>query len=111
MKKLLHFSVLSLAFLSILCVFNSTCNAEMVQGVVVVGERKCSKYDAIVIYTNMGYVAAEVYSGNFDKDDIVIGDLNSYGFKDVLVNGRSGRLYIDDYMLNKERAASKCWRG
>ena len=68
------------------------------------------KNDLVVIYTSSGYVIAEQYSGSFDKDDKVVGALNSYGFKDVLVNGRSGRLYIDDFMLSRDRAAEKCFR-
>jgi hypothetical protein len=84
--------------------------AQVVSGVVVVGERGCRKRDKIVLYTNLGFVIAEVYSDSFYKDDQVIGELNSYGFKDVLVNGRSARLYIDDYMLSRDRAAEKCFR-
>ena len=82
----------------------------MVEGVVVVGERGCKKSDLVVIYTSSGYVVAEQYGGSFDKDNKVVGVLNSYGFKDVLVNGRSGRLYIDDFMLSRDRAAEKCFR-
>lgn len=88
----------------------ATFAESMVEGVVVVGERGCKKYDLVVIDTNDGYVLAEQYGGSFDKGDKVVGALNSYGFKDVLVNGRSGRLYIDDYMLSRDRAAEKCFR-
>ena len=84
--------------------------AQVVSGVVVVGERGCRKRDKVVIFTNQGFVVAEVYAGNFDKDDQVIGELDSYGFKDVLVNGQSAKLYIDDYMLSRDRAAEKCFR-
>lgn len=94
----------------ILNIAPTPANAEMVQGVVVVGERGCKKYDVIVIQTNLGYVIAEVFSGMFDKGDIVVGDLNSFGFHDVLVNGMSGNLYIDDYFLGRNDAAKKCFR-
>lgn len=93
-----------------LCSISFGVAAEMVEGIVVVGERRCSKYDIVVLYTQRGYVIAQVYSGSFDKDDKVVGELNSYGFKDVLVEGSSGRLYIDDYMLGRDRAAEKCFR-
>ena len=83
--------------------------ADIVQGQVIVGERGCSKRDYIVIATNLGFVYAQQYSGSFDKGDVVVGELNSYGFKDVLINNSSGRLYIDDYMMSKTRAADKCF--
>lgn len=88
----------------------TTFAGNMVEGVVVVGERGCKKNDVVVIYTNNGYVIAEQYGGSFDKNDKVVGDLNSYGFTDVLVNGISGQLYIDDYMLSRSRAAEKCFK-
>ena len=84
-------------------------NAELVKGVVVVGERGCQKRDYIVINTNMGFVYAQQFIGSFDKGDEIIGELNSYGFKDVLVNSSSGRLWIDDYMLSRNRASEKCF--
>jgi hypothetical protein len=90
--------------------WGTQASAEMVQGVVVVGERGCSKRDYIVISTAQGFVYAQQWSGSFDKDDVVVGRLNSYGFKDVLVNGRSARLWIDDYMLSRSSAADKCYR-
>ncbi len=83
--------------------------AKSFEGVVVVGERGCKASDYIVIYTDMGYVYAQQYSGSFDKDDEVVGDLNNYGFKDVLVNSSSGRLWIDDYMMSKSKVAEKCF--
>jgi hypothetical protein len=82
--------------------------SEMITGSVVVEENTCKHRDYIVIYTNNGLVYAQVYSGSFDKDDVVIGEINSYGFKDVLVDGRSARLWIDDYWLTKEKAIAKC---
>ena len=101
MKQLIIF--ITTIFLS------SFLHAEIVRGIVVVGERKCKKRDYIVIETNMGYVYAQQYSGNYDRGDEVIGELNSYGFKDVLVQSSSGRLYIDDYMMSKSKAAEKCF--
>jgi hypothetical protein len=96
------------SFIFTLCA--ATASAEMSQGVVAVGERGCLKSDKIVIYTKRDFVIAEVHSGFFDKDDFVVGDLNSYGFKNVLVNGRSGKIYVDDYMLSREQAAEKCYK-
>ena len=101
MKKII--SLLLVSFLI------SHANAQMVKGVVVVGERGCQKRDYIVIDTNLGFVYAQQYSGSFDKGDIVTGELNGYGIKEVLVNSSSGRLWIDDYMLSKSRASEKCF--
>jgi hypothetical protein len=83
--------------------------ADMVRGVVVVGEYKCKKRDYIVIETNLGFVYAQQYGGSFSRGDEVVGDLNSYGFKDVLVQSSSGRLWIDDYMMSKAKASEKCF--
>lgn len=101
MKKILTFSLL---------LFIHNAFADVVKGEVIIGERGCSKRDYIIIATNLGFVYAQQYSGNFDKGDEVVGELNSYGFKDVLINKSSGRLYIDDYMMSKTKAAEKCFR-
>lgn len=94
----------------LITMFSSNVSAEVVEGVVVVGEKGCAKRDYIIINTNLGFVYAQQYSGSFDKGDTVVGDLNGYGFKDVLVNSASGRLWIDDYMLSKSKASKKCFK-
>jgi hypothetical protein len=83
--------------------------AQVVEGVVVMGEGDCNKRAITILNTNYGFVVADVYTGNFDKGDLVIGELNSYGLHDVLVNGSSGSFYVDDYGLNKSRAAEMCF--
>jgi hypothetical protein len=83
--------------------------AETVRGVVVVGEYKCKKRDYIIIETNMGFVYAQQFGGSFSRGDEVVGDLNSFGFKDVDVQSSSGRIWIDDYMMSKSRATEKCF--
>jgi len=49
--------------------------------------------------------------GGYDPDvgDAIVGDLRSYGFKDVIypANGSTGRVYVDDYMLSRSRAVEK----
>lgn len=98
-----------IAFFSALFFLSLASHAEMVRGIVVVGEYKCKKRDYIVIETNLGYVYAQQYGGSFSRGDEVIGDLNSYGFKDVLIQSSNGRLWIDDYMMSKSRATEKCF--
>jgi len=75
-------------------------------GTVAVTTRGClSRY---VVDTPSGYVLAEWYGGHDpDRGDTVEGDLNSYGFKDVLINGSSSRAYIDDYMLSRDSVIRK----
>jgi hypothetical protein len=49
--------------------------------------------------------------GGYDpsKGDSIVGVLNGYGFKDVFYpeSGSSGRIYVDDYMLSRDRAIEK----
>lgn len=80
-----------------------------VAGVVVVGEGECSKRNKVVIETNMRFSLVEQYSGKFARGDKVVGDLNGYGFKDVLVNGRAGRVYVADYRAYKDKATRWCY--
>ncbi len=97
-----------LCWLVMICWTSPIFAAEM--GIVVVGERGCDRRDRIVINTNSGYVFAEVYTGYFSKGDEVVGNLNAYGMKDVLVNGSRATIWIDDYWLSKTKAAEKCFR-
>ena len=64
--------------------------------------------DYVIFYTRMGFVVAEYYGGYFvlEEDDQVFGDLDSFGFKDIYCpsKDRSVRVYIDNYMLSKDRA-------
>jgi hypothetical protein len=48
--------------------------------------------------------------GGYDpsRGDGIFGEINGFGFKDVMyANGSDGRLYVDDYMLSKDRALEK----
>ena len=91
------------AFFATWALFFVPAQAEVVKGVVV--------YDAgcnsrMVIYTSVGYILAEWYGGNTpEKDQVLVGDLNSYGFKDIwnLTRDAASRIYIDDYMLSRDR--------
>jgi hypothetical protein len=108
MARYLAFLV-ALIITSGLFVGGNKAYADIVKGIVAVGERGCKKSDLIIISTNMGFVAAEVYTGFFDKGDEVVGNLNSYGLFDVSTNGSSGSIYIDDYMLSRSSAVEKCF--
>lgn len=57
-----------------------------------------------------GYFLLEWYGG-YDPSvgDVMIGDLAGYGFKDVFYPaiGSQGRVYVDDYLLSRERVIEK----
>ena len=75
---------------------------------VVVYDKGCSS--RMIMYTSLGYILAEWYGGNTpEKGDVVVGDLNSYGFKDVwnLTKDAASRVYVDDYLLSKDRVIEK----
>lgn len=63
-----------------------------------------------VAENSMGYVLLEWYGGSDpEPGDVIIGELNSYGFKNVynLGKDREMRVWIDDYMLSKQRVIDK----
>lgn len=79
-------------------------------GVVVKADGDCpARYDRMVIETRSGYVLAEHYRGRFIEGRTVYGNLHSYGFKDVNVNGIDARIYIDDYMASRDKALEWCF--
>jgi hypothetical protein len=57
-----------------------------------------------------GYYLLEWYGG-YDPTvgDKIAGELDSFGFKDVLYTNlaRDGRIYVDDYMLTRESVLTK----
>lgn len=103
-----HNKVAKFAFTLAIAFVASTASAQ-VAGIVAAGEGRCQKRDRVLVDTNMGFTLAQQYSGSYDRDDKVVGDLNSYGFKDVLVNGHAGRLWIDDYMASRDKAERWCF--
>ena len=60
-----------------------------------------------------GFYLLEWYGG-FDpaKGDIIVGDIASYGFKDVYYPNQKqdGRIWVDDYMLSKDRVLEKYYQ-
>ena len=57
-----------------------------------------------------GIYLLEWYGGyDPDEGDEIVGTIKSYGFKDVFYpnKNRSGRVYVDDYMLSQSRALEK----
>jgi len=56
-----------------------------------------------------GLYVLEWYGGHIPSEgDTIIGDIDSYGFKDVIYNGYStGRVWIEDYLLSPTSAAEE----
>jgi hypothetical protein len=80
--------------------------AEMTRGVIAYEGRGCSVY---AISTPTGYTIAEWYGGLAYQGDMVVGELNSYGFQTLYNTTRDGKLrvWIDDFWLSRDRAIEK----
>ena len=75
-------------------------------GTVVLSESGCDYY---LVETSLGYSLLEWYGGFVQVEGgIIYGNINSYGMKDITNrSGRSGRAWVEDYMLSKSRAMEK----
>jgi hypothetical protein len=81
--------------------------AQAEQGVVVWTGGCSSRY---VVETPAGYVLLEWFGGHDPfKGERLVGELNSYGMKDlyVLPSGNSTRAWIDDFMLSRSSVVEK----
>lgn len=77
-------------------------NVYAAKGVVVYKKSGC---DYFIVETNMGYSLLEWYGGNDpDRRDILVGDYESYGFKDIynLTMDSELRVYVEDYWMGKD---------
>lgn len=56
-----------------------------------------------------GYYLLEWYGGHDPvRGDGIYGQLGTFGFKNIIYDGgQEGRLYIDDYLISKDRALEK----
>lgn len=88
--------------------FTNTTNAMADNAIVVVYKSGCKSY--FLADGENGYYLLEWYGG-YDptENDLIVGDINSFGFKDVSYprKQRTGRVYVDDYNLSKQRALEK----
>lgn len=76
------------------------------------GEIVFEKGDHYVVDTGRGCSVVEWYGGGISSEsDKVVGDLNSYGFKDIYnqTTGKEIRVYIDDYFLNEDDAIERIY--
>jgi hypothetical protein len=74
---------------------------------VVIQKRGCGDY--FVADGPNGHYLLEWYGGHSPSEgDVIIGPINSYGFKDVCYPGHGqGRVWVDDYLLSRNRALEK----
>lgn len=94
------------SFLLALVLLAALCNAVLGQkGVVSHRVRGCDFF-LIFVEKSDDYVLAEWYAGyEPEKEDVIYGSLSSFGFKDVNYSrSRKGRIYIEDYGLDKDDA-------
>jgi hypothetical protein len=101
------FKVIKYAFLgSIFATTSVNVLAEKAE--VVLYQRGCHSY--FIADSSRGFYLLEWYGGyDPSKGDVIVGDIASYGFKDVYYprQDREGRIYVDDYALSKSRVLEK----
>jgi hypothetical protein len=71
--------------------------------------------DYFIVATNMGYSLLQLWSFTVfkpQKGDIVVGELESYGFKDVinLTRNVTYRVWVEDFWLSANRVIEKYLR-
>lgn len=98
MKKII---ILSFLLISI--------NLFAAKGIVVYKSSSC---DWFIVNTNSGFIVMESYSGYFDEGDYVIGDIESYGFKNLFnkTRGIEGRVYVEDFQMSKDDAIEEFYK-
>ena len=74
---------------------------------VVIQKQGCGDY--FIADGPNGHYLLEWYGGHSPSEgDVIIGPINSYGFKDVCYPGHGrGRVWVDDYLLSRTRALEK----
>ncbi len=90
--------------------FPSIVYASNVRGVVAYYKYSSDK---VIIEKSMGFTCGEVYgyAGLLSEGDIVVGELESYGFHEIydINHDRSIRIYVDKYWLDADPALE--WLG
>ncbi len=84
-----------------------TVDAWADKGVIVFYKSGC---DYFIADGQRGLYLLEWYGGyDPSEGDIIVGEINSYGFKDIYYprQDREGRVYVDDYGLSKDSAIEK----
>ncbi len=68
----------------------------------------------VVLETSSDYILVEDWLCTFSRSSDGFGELKSYGFKDIILDGSQCKVYVDNFMLSKssalEKQADKCSR-
>ncbi|WP_337846832.1 hypothetical protein [Sphingomonas sp.] len=84
-----------------------TAAADLVEGIVVYDKGCGSRF---IVETNRGFALVESYGITTpDAGGKVVGNIDSYGFTTIYVvaQDRLLKVYVDDYMLTKDRVIQK----
>jgi hypothetical protein len=103
------FRINGFIFGALLAAFSLNALAEKAE--VVLYKSGCRSY--FIAEGPRGFYLLEWYGGyDPSKGDVIVGEIGSYGFKDVYYSkqDRKGRIYVDDYLLSKDRVLEK-YRG
>ncbi len=103
-KKQLMASLGLVIFLNLVLLVSPALAAK---GEVVYKKSGCSYF---IVETYLGYAILEWYGGNDpNKGDIVVGDFESYGMKDIYNSTADSELqvWVDNFWLSKDRAIEK----
>lgn len=99
--------LIKIAVVVILMIFSSIKIVLGAKGVVVYIKSGC---DYFIVRTASGYALLEWYEGSIPrKGDIIVGDLESYGFKDIynLTADSDLTVWVEDYWLTRDEAMEK----
>lgn len=81
------------------------------EGYVILNQIECRA--RFVIQTTMGFAILEHYGGSDpDEGDLVVGDFESYGIKDIYnaTSQTTLRVWVEDYWLSRARVIEKMQR-
>jgi hypothetical protein len=93
------------ALIAALCFLSTAALAA--KGVVT---HRVSSCDYFVVQTANGYALLEWYGGNDpDKGDVLVGDFEAYGMKDVfnITSDDELRVWVEEYWLPRSRVLEK----
>jgi hypothetical protein len=61
-----------------------------------------------VAENSQGYAMLQWFGGTLPTlDDTLVGDISSFGMKNLLVNGRATKAWVEDFMLSRSSAVEK----
>lgn len=106
MKKFLFLFLFALVIFGLSFTKNDTLS-DSIKGVVCLKIAKCDYM--IVCLKNGNYSVVEDYYDKCDEGDVLVGEFQSYGFKDAynITKDKTCRVYIEDWEYNEKTAIEK----